>query len=293
MIKKLTFIGLGQMGRPMAENLIAAGYQVTGYDKCQRARSLFTGDTEISISSALKEADFVVTMLPNGGDVKEALLNNDNFLNTSNNCIFVDMSSSSPFDTVSLDKSLKNRSGLLDAPVSGGVKRAIDGSLTIMIGGSKNIYLQHKRLFNALASKVFYCGALGSGHALKGLNNYVSAAGLIASCEALIAAEKFGISPDLFIELLNHSTGKNDATENKLKRFVTSKKFNSGFSLNLQTKDINNVMVFSKNLGLELSGLTKISEILTSAQNNLSTEVDHTEIYKFLKNSKSRNPPVR
>ena len=167
-------------------------------------------------------------------------------------------------------------------------QRAEEGALSMMIGGSEDLYLQHRSLFNTLANKVFYCGGLGSGHALKGLNNYVSAAGLIASCEALIVAEKFGILPDLFIDVLNHSTGKNDATENKLKRFVTSKTFNSGFSLNLQAKDVDNAVVFSEKLGLELSGLSKFSEILNSAKCYFDSEVDHTEIYKFLKNQIER-----
>ncbi len=272
------------MGRPMSQKLIEAGYPVTGYDKCEKARKLFSGQTQNSIRDALSDSEFVITMLPDGADVKEALLKNDNFLKTSRDCVFVDMSSSSPFDTLSLGESLTGRGGLLDAPVSGGVKRAEDGSLSMMIGGSRDLYFQHKRLFDTLASKVFYCGGLGSGHALKGLNNYVSAAGLIASCEALIVAEKFGISTDLFTDVLNHSTGKNDATENKLKRFIISKTFNSGFNLNLQAKDIDNAVVFSKKLGLELCGLRKFSEILSSAKCYFDSDVDHTEIYKFLKN---------
>lgn len=287
-MKKLAFIGLGKMGCPMSEKLIEAGYPVTGYDKCEKARKLFSGQTQNSIRDALSDSEFVITMLPNGADVKEALLENDNFLKTNRDCVFVDMSSSSPFDTLSLGESLTGRGGLLDAPVSGGVKRAEEGALSMMIGGSEDLYLQHRSLFNTLANKVFYCGGLGSGHALKGLNNYVSAAGLIASCEALIVAEKFGILPDLFIDVLNHSTGKNDATENKLKRFVTSKTFNSGFSLNLQAKDVDNAVVFSEKLGLELGGLSKFSEILNSAKCYFDSEVDHTEIYKFLKNQIER-----
>ena len=196
------------------------------------------------------------------------------------------MSSSSPFDTISLGERLKGRGGFLDAPVSGGVKRAEEGSLSIMVGGPHNLYLRQSELFDTLASKVFYCGELGSGHAMKSLNNYVSAAGLIASCEALIAAENFGISREQFIDILNHSTGKNDATENKLKRFVASQKFNSGFSLNLQAKDVNNAAVFSETMGLELSNLIKCSEILNEATDYFATDVDHTAIYKFLKKQK-------
>ena len=281
-IRKLTFIGLGRMGRPMAEKLIAAGYPVIGYDTCEKARKLFSGQTQNSIQAALSEANLVITMLPNGSDVKEVLLTNSNFELTSSNCIFVDMSSSSPFDTISLGENLIGRDGLLDAPVSGGVKRAQEGSLSMMVGGSRQLYLPLKSLFKSLASTVFYCGELGSGHTLKGLNNYVSAAGLVASCEALIAAEKFGISPDLFIDVLNNSTGKNDATQNKLRRFVTSKRFNSGFSLNLQAKDIQNAVAFSEELGLSLSGLTAFSEILNNARDYFGSDVDHTEIYKYL-----------
>ncbi len=282
-MKKLTFIGLGRMGRPIAEKLLAAGYPVTGHDICEKAEKLFSGQTGGPLRDALKGSNLVITMLPSGKEVKEVLLKNSNFLTTSNDCIFLDMSSSSALDTISLGERLKGRGGLLDAPVSGGVKRAEEGSLSIMVGGPHNLYLQQRKLFDTFASKVFYCGGLGSGHAVKSLNNYVSAAGLIASCEALIAAENFGISTDQFIDMLNHSTGKNDATENKLKRFVTSQKFNSGFSLNLQAKDVNNAAVFSEHMGLKLSSLTKFSEMLNEATDYFATDVDHTEIYKFLK----------
>ena len=282
-IKKLSFIGLGQMGRPLAEKLLAAGYPVTGYDKCKKVEKLFSGQTGNTLHDALKDSDLVITMLPSGKEVEEVLLKNNNFLITSEDCIFLDMSSSSPFDTKSLGKCLKRRGGLLDAPVSGGVRRAAEGSLSIMVGGSHKLYLRQRKLFDTLASKVFYCGELGSGHAMKSLNNYVSAAGLIAACEALIAAENFGISPKLFIDILNHSTGKNDATENKLERFVTSQAFNSGFSLSLQAKDVKNAVVFSEHMGLNLSSLTKFSEILTEATDYFASDIDHTAIYKFLK----------
>ena len=282
-MQKLSFIGLGKMGHPIAENLLAAGYPVIGHDKCDKVKKLFSGQTGYTLRDTLKESDLVITMLPSGKEVEEVLLRNNNFLITSKDCVFLDMSSSSPLDTVRLGERLKGRGGLLDAPVSGGVKRAKEGSLSIMVGGPQNLYLRQRKLFDTLASKVFYCGELGSGHAMKSLNNYVSAAGLIAACEALIAAENFGISPELVIDILNHSTGKNDASENKLKRFVTSQKFNSGFSLNLQAKDVKNAAVFTQHMGLKLTGLTKMSEILTEATDYFVSEIDHTEIYKFLK----------
>ena len=282
-IQKVSFIGLGKMGRPIAEKLLAAGYPVTGHDKCDKVEKLFSGQRGNTLRDALTGSNVVITMLPSGKEVEEVLLENDNFLTTSKDCVFLDMSSSSPLDTIRLGKRLKGRGSLLDAPVSGGVKRAEEGSLSIMVGGPHNLYLRQRKLFDTLASKVFYCGELGSGHAMKSLNNYVSAAGLIAACEALIAAENFGISPELFIDILNHSTGKNDASENKLKRFVTSQAFNSGFSLNLQAKDVKNAAVFAEHMELKLIGLTKFSEILTEAADYFGCEIDHTAIYKFLK----------
>ena len=153
-MQKLSFIGLGKMGRPIAEKLLAAGYPVTGHDKCDKVEKLFSGQTGNTLHDALKDSDLVITMLPSGKEVEEVLLKNNNFLITSKECVFLDMSSSSPLDTIRLGACLKVRGGLLDAPVSGGVRRAEEGSLSIMVGGPQNLYLRQRKLFDTLASKV-------------------------------------------------------------------------------------------------------------------------------------------
>ena len=113
-VKKLSFIGLGKMGRPLAEKLLAAGYPVTGHDKYEKVGKLFSGKIGHTLRDTLNEADLVITMLPSGKEVEEVLLKNNNFLITSKDCVFLDMSSSSPFDTISLGERLKGRGGLLD-----------------------------------------------------------------------------------------------------------------------------------------------------------------------------------
>lgn len=137
------------MGRPLAEKLLAAGYPVIGYDKCKKFEKLFSGQTGNSLRDTLKDSDLVITMLPSSKEVEEVLLKNNNFLITGKDCVFLDMSSFSPFGTIRLGECLKRQAGgLLDAPVSGGVRRAAEGCLSIMVGGSQNLYLRQRKLFD-------------------------------------------------------------------------------------------------------------------------------------------------
>ena len=139
------------------------------------------------------------------------------------------MSSSAPVGTRELGKDLQEHQiSLLDAPVSGGVKGAVAATLAIMVGGDKALAERFDALLSAMGKR-FYVGSLGSGHAAKVLNNYVSAAGLAAAAEAVLVAERFGIEPQTLIDVINASTGRNNSTENKFAQFILNGKFNSGF----------------------------------------------------------------
>lgn len=127
---------------------------------------------------------------------------------------------------------------MVDAPVSGGVRRAVDGSLAIMIGGDPASVARVKPVLEALGRSIFETGPLGSGHAMKALNNFVSAAGLTAACEALAVGKKFGLDPEQMVDILNVSTGRNNSTENKMKPFILSGSYDGGFSLALMAKDL-------------------------------------------------------
>ena len=149
------------------------------------------------------------------------------------------MSSSAPLGTRKLGEELIAAGcGFIDAPVSGGVKRAVDGTLAIMVGGEAATIDRVDPVLAAMGRSIFRTGVLGSGHAMKALNNYVSAAGLVATVEALQVGRKFGLDPDLMADILNVSSGKNNTTELKLKQFMISQTFNAGFPLRLMAKDV-------------------------------------------------------
>jgi 3-hydroxyisobutyrate dehydrogenase len=201
----------------------------------------------------------------------------------SRGSIVIDMSSSNPSVTREIGPQMK-KTGIdfIDAPVSGGVKRAIDGSLAIMVGGDGAVIARVRPLLLTMGKVIIETGELGSGHAMKALNNYVSAAGLLAACEALKVGADFGIAPERIIAILNASTGKNNSTENKMMQFVVSKQFNSGFSLGLMRKDITIATDLSKRLGSKtLLGETLLKS-WADAEAKLGGAADHTEIFRVL-----------
>jgi len=172
--------------------------------------------------------------------------------------------------------------GLLDAPVSGGVKRAVDGTLAIMAGGDPALLQRARPVLGAMGTRIFETGPSGSGHAVKALNNYVSAAGLAAACEAALVAEKFGVDPEVLVDVLNVSTGRNNSTELKMKPFILSGSFDSGFSLALMAKDLSTAADLARMLGLNAEGTAGAARLWSDASARLGKSADHTEIFKYL-----------
>ena len=278
-IKNIGFIGLGAMGSVMAPLIVKSGYIVHGYDiKANIDKS--SGVKQVKDIKELSDLDVVIFMLPDGKIVSEVA---KKLMDMNLKSIFIDMSSSDPQDTQALGIMLKNRGiRFLDAPVSGGVARAKTGDLMIMAGGDE-IHL--KELDNLLSTmgNVQFAGPLGSGHAIKALNNYVSAAGLIASFEALATARSFGINPENFLKIINGATGKNNTTEVKLDKFVISEKFNSGFALDLMVKDVKIANNLIKDLSSEKPLSNDVLSHLSEALKTLKGNPDHTEVYKAIK----------
>ena len=178
----IAVIGLGNMGVPMGACLVKAGYAVTGFDLSAAARERFTaagGKSAATIAAAVGGAKVVITLLPNGKIVREAVDTLRPHLAAGT--IIIEMSSSAPLGTRKLGEELIAAGfGFIDAPVSGGVKRAVDGTLAIMVGGDAAIIDRVEPVLAAMGRSIFRTGVLGSGHAMKALNNYVSAAGLVA-----------------------------------------------------------------------------------------------------------------
>ena len=278
-IKNVGFIGLGAMGSVMAPLIVKAGYHVFGYDIHTKIDKS-SGIKQVSNIRDLSNLDVTIFMLPDGKIVADVT---DELLQNNIKSILIDMSSSDPRDTKQLGKKLKVKDiKFLDAPVSGGVSRAKIGELMIMAGGNEDHIKSVQELLSVMG-KVQYAGPLGSGHAIKALNNYVSAAGLIASFEALAAARSFGIEPDNFLKIINGATGKNNTTEVKLDKFVISEKFNSGFALDLMVKDVSIADSLIKDLSADKPLSENVSNYLSKSLAELGKNSDHTEVYKVLK----------
>jgi 3-hydroxyisobutyrate dehydrogenase len=280
-------VGLGAMGIPMAARLKLAGFEVRGVDPQPAARAAFeakVGAAFASSAEAAAQAAAVITMLPNGRIVREALLGAQGIAaRLATGTLVIDMSSSAPTDTVSLAADLAARGlPLIDAPVSGGVRRAVDGTLAIMAGGAAEQVERARPLFAAMGKALFPTGPIGSGHAMKALNNYVSAAGLVAASEALVVGGRFGLAPDTIIDVLNASTGRNKSTEVKMKQYVISESFASGFALALMAKDLRIAADLATHLDLDVPQVQAIAAMWEKARDALPPSADHTEIYRFL-----------
>jgi 3-hydroxyisobutyrate dehydrogenase len=286
-LQKIAFLGLGKMGFPMARRLVSAGFPVVGFDPSSHAAKEFAavgGKAESTVSAAILDADCIITVLPNGKVVQDALFNETNPLDGARDAaLLIEMSSSAPGDTRTLNSRLTRGMRLVDAPVSGGVKRAVEGTLAIMVGGDAVDIDQAQPLFAAMSSKVFRCGPVGAGHAMKAINNFVSGAGTIAAIEAVQLGEAFGLDPENMIDVLNASSGRNNATEVKMKQFILSGTFGSGFALGLMAKDIRIAAQLSLELGLDQPQLRQTAEVWDAAVAKLGGDVDHTRIAEYLK----------
>ena len=283
---RVALIGLGNMGVPMAARLVQAGYRVVGHDAAAPARERFArevegGETASDLATAVRNAAVVITMLPDGKIVRQVVEAARPHL--APGAVLVDMSSSDPVGTRELGQDLA-RAGIafVDAPVSGGVKRAVDGSLAIMVGGEGKTIDRIEPLLAAMGKSIFRTGPIGSGHAMKALNNYVSGAGLIAALEALRIGKAFGLDPAVMVDVLNASTGKNNSTENKLKQFVLSETYASGFSIRLMAKDIRTADDLAHAMGERTPLADNCAALWDEAAKALGGDADHTAIDRHL-----------
>jgi len=280
---KVAVIGLGNMGQPMAACIARAGYQVVGFDLSADARAKFVaagGKAASNVAEAVSDAAVVITLLPDGKIVRAAIEGMKAHL--ARGTVVIDMSSSAPVGTKALGEELIAAGiAFIDAPVSGGVKRAIDGTLAIMAGGDSKTLDKATPVLQAMGKSVFHAGPLGAGHAAKALNNYVSAAGLAAAAEAVAIAERFGIDPNTLVDVFNASTGRNNSTENKLKQFIISQTFNSGFSLALMAKDIRTADDLAHQLGVPAPLADEVAAQWDAALEMLGSSADHTEIGRY------------
>jgi 3-hydroxyisobutyrate dehydrogenase len=171
---------------------------------------------------------------------------------------------------------------LIDAPVSGGVAGARAGSLTVMVGGSEQAFSTVRPMLEAIGSRVMRAGDVGAGHAVKALNNLMSAAHLIVSSEALIAGRRFGLDPAIMLEIINGSSGRSGSTENKWPNYVLTEKYDAGFSIRLMVKDMKLALAIERATGTPAAVSEAAVAAWEAAAGDLPPDVDHTEIARWL-----------
>jgi 3-hydroxyisobutyrate dehydrogenase len=285
---RIGFIGIGNMGRPMAAKLAASGFALNLFDLKRDAAEGFAAEHGGSVSPSLAalahESEAVITMLPDAASVRGAVLGEGGLAEgLAWGSLIIDMSSCDPTATRELGAILEARGiGLIDAPVSGGVKRAEDATLAAMVGGDAKLVERALPLLRSMARDIFPTGPLGSGHAMKALNNMVSAAGLWIAVEAVRVAEAFGLEPATVVDVLNASTGRNNSTENKLKQQILSRRFASGFSLGLMAKDLAAAANLADATAVPAPLLQHCARLWGEAARALGGVEDHTAITKFL-----------
>ena len=280
-IRRIGFVGVGNMGWPMAANLVRAGFDVTAADAAPGRAAAFAaevGGSAASAEDAAADADAIVTMLPTSDHVADVIAQIRARLRPGT--LVIEMSSGVPSVTQALAADLAAFGvALVDCPVSGGVARARTGELAIMAGGAAGEVRRAESVLTALGTSVHHCGGVGAGQAMKALNNLVSAGGFLIGIEALLIGQSSGLDPALMVDVLNASSGMNNSTQRKFKQFVLSRRFDSGFGLDLMVKDLS--------IALEAGGGTPAPfaelcrELWSSAADLLGPGKDHTEVARL------------
>jgi 3-hydroxyisobutyrate dehydrogenase len=282
------------MGYPMVRQLSGAGYRVLAHDldaaAVRRICELAGVEAPGSLRAIAERCEAVITMLPDGNAVRAVVLGKDGaadglLAGLARGSVLIDMSSSSPLGTRELGARLADRGvEMLDAPVSGGVRKAEDGTLSIMVGGGAQTTTRCRPVLEAMGKQIFLTGPLGSGHAMKALNNYVSAAGFIAAVEAVLAAARFGLDAGTVVDVLNASTGMNNSTLNKFHRFILPRTFDSGFSLDLMVKDLKTALEVARATGSPVPLAEACVGAWIEAQAALGPGLDHTAVVRYWEN---------
>lgn len=274
------FIGLGAMGRPMAARVAAAGFALQVLDAdVQRAGAVAAelGARWAADGAALAGAcDLVVTMLPTSATVQQAL-DAGVLAGLRPGAVVVDMTSGSPNETRAIAARVAAAGGvLIDAPVSGGVSRARTGELSIMVGGDAAAIARAEPLLRTMGTSITRTGDVGSAHAMKALNNLVSAGTFLMGIEALLIGQRFGLDPALMVDVLNASTGMSNSSQKKFKQFVLSRRFDAGFGLDLMVKDLGIAMAVARETGTPVPLSSLVRELWAGAQAMIGPGQDHT-----------------
>ncbi len=284
---KIGFVGLGAMGQPMSRRLQEAGFQVVGYDVRPEAVKAIVqrgGEAASSSKEVAEKCRKIITIVPNSEAVEQVVFGSRGLLEGFKaGDILIEMTSAYPPSTLKVNQALSGKGvSMIDAPVSGGVIGAEAGTLSIMVGGVESIFESCRPIFSVMGKNLFYMGGIGSGHAMKAINNFLSATSLAATSEAIILADKLGLSPQRVVEVLQVSTGRSYSTELKVPKFVLPRTFNSGFAMDLMYKDIDTVTRMAKEYKIPMFLANMVQQVYGYAMAQGGGKGDHTAIFSYL-----------
>jgi len=283
------FVGVGNMGWPMAACLVRAGYSVLVNDSRREIANNFVqqvgGDAPDSLRDLAARSDVLITVLPTSAIVRNVIEDGeDNLLaGMRPGTVVIEMSSGVPTVTQLLAERVASLGGqLIDAPVSGGVPRARTGQLAIMAGGDAAVIERVLPVLQAMGPTVLRTGAVGSGQAMKALNNLVSTGGFLIGIEALLIGQRFGLDPAVMVDVLNAATGMNNSTQKKFKQFVLSRRFDAGFTMGLLHKDVSIALELGRETATPAPVSALCKELIVAAVAMLGSDADHTEMTRVL-----------
>jgi len=282
---KIGFIGLGIMGKPMCKNLIKAGHRPVIFSRNQATLDELTAAGATSAASPKEVAaqvDLVITMLPNSPEVKEVVLGPNGVIEGARpGCIVADMSSIAPLASQQVAASLAEKGiEMLDAPVSGGQPKAVEGTLSVMVGGKQDIFDRCEPIFKAMAASVVRVGNIGAGNVTKLANQVVVALNIAALSEAMVLATKAGVEPELVFKAIRGGLAGSTVMEAKTP-LMLDRKFNPGFRINLHIKDLANALDTSHEVGAPLPLTAAVMEIMQGLKVDGLGDSDHGALVRY------------
>lgn len=282
MTQKVGFIGLGIMGKPMSKNLIKAGYSlvVADHNAGAVAEIIAAGaETAVTPKAIAEQCDVIITMLPNSPNVKEVVLGENGIIEGAKpGAVVIDMSSIAPLASREIAEELKLKGiDMLDAPVSGGEPKAIDGTLSVMVGGDKAIFDNYYDLLKTMAGSVVHTGDIGAGNVTKLANQVIVALNIAAMSEALVLATKAGVDPELVYQAIRGGLAGSTVLDAKAP-MVLERNFKPGFRIDLHIKDLANALDTSHGVGAQLPLTAAVMEMMQALRADGHGQDDHSAI---------------
>lgn len=281
---KIGLIGLGIMGKPMAKNLLKAGYELVVNDRNQASidEVVAAGASYATQAEIGESCDVVLTILPNSPQVKEVMLGDDGVAaHMKAGSTFIDMSSINSVASKEIAAVLEAKGiDMLDAPVSGGEPKAIDGTLSFMVGGKQEVFDKFKDLLGAMGASVVRCGDVGAGNTTKLANQIIVACNIQALAEALTLAQKAGVDPELVFQAIRGGLAGSTVMEAKAPMMIAGND-KPGFKIDLHIKDLNNALDCAHTVGSPLPMTAAVQEVMQWLHNNGCGQNDHSAIAKY------------